>query len=287
MLFTGENDDIQLKGATDATLIGNVGDRIKVDSAASTTADRSGTGSLTALDTTVTANTQGMSTVIFTTSGTWVGTVRIEGTIDGGANWILLTATDGSQSMFATFTSNNSPKICCGGFQQVRLRMQAYTSGTANVTWNTGVGINFIQAWNTNSASLIVRARLQDINANSITSSSIVGLRPVDVNVVQAGAYLFRNLTGNATTTVKSGAGVLHTLTINNNSTGGTVTVYDNTAGSGTVIMTLQVGSPSGGLLSTSGTPGPVSLRLDIAFATGLTVVTAGSASNNITCAYQ
>lgn len=98
----------------------------------------------------------------------------------------------------------------------------------------------------------------------------------------------YKNLSGNVTTVVKSGAGLLRAISINNNTTGGTVTVYDNTAGSGTKIMTLTVGSPSGGLLSASGAPGPINLTaLDIRFNTGLTVVTAGSNSNNVTVYYR
>jgi hypothetical protein len=65
----------------------------------------------------------------------------------------------------------------------------------------------------------------------------------------------YRNITGNSTVTVKSSGGTLHGIMVNNNSTGGTITIYDNTAGSGTVIAVLQVGTPSGGLLSSSGTP--------------------------------
>lgn len=98
----------------------------------------------------------------------------------------------------------------------------------------------------------------------------------------------YQNLTGNATTTVKSKAGLLRAISINNNTTGGTVTLYDNTAGSGMKIMTLQIGSPSGGLLSSSGLPGPINLTgLDIRFNTGLTVVTAGGAANNVTIYYR
>lgn len=97
----------------------------------------------------------------------------------------------------------------------------------------------------------------------------------------------FRNITGNATTVVKSGSGRLHSIMINRNWTGGTVTIYDNTAGSGTVIATLDVGTPSGGLLSTTGTPGPIMLGpMGLEFATGLTVVTSGSSNNNVTILY-
>jgi hypothetical protein len=100
--------------------------------------------------------------------------------------------------------------------------------------------------------------------------------------------FNYRNITGNATTTVKSGAGMLQAVIINNASTNGTVTVYDNTAGSGAKIATVQIGSPSGGLLSTSGIPNPASLpALNVKFSTGLTVVTAGSSSNDITVIYK
>jgi hypothetical protein len=98
----------------------------------------------------------------------------------------------------------------------------------------------------------------------------------------------FRNITGNGTTTVKSGAGRLHGISINNNYTNGTIAVYDNTAASGTLIGTFQVASPSGGLLSSSGIPSPVFVGpLGAEFSTGLTVVTAGSSNNNITVYYK
>lgn len=102
-----------------------------------------------------------------------------------------------------------------------------------------------------------------------------------------AGSY--NRQTGNGTTTVKSGAGTLIGIIINNDNTGGTFTVYDNTAGSGTIIMgAVQMGTPSGGLLSSTGLRGPNYLgTLNIAFTTGLTVVRAGDANNNITVIYR
>lgn len=96
----------------------------------------------------------------------------------------------------------------------------------------------------------------------------------------------FLNIVGNATTVVKSGAGVCRGISINNNSTGGTITLYDNTAASGTKIATLVIATPSGGLLSATGTPSPCYATLAAEFATGLTVVTAGSIVNDITVYY-
>lgn len=63
------------------------------------------------------------------------------------------------------------------------------------------------------------------------------------------------------TTTIKTGAGILHTITVNGG-TAGTVIVYDNTAGSGTIIASFD----STNALAT--------YTLNVAFTTGLTIVT-------------
>jgi hypothetical protein len=98
----------------------------------------------------------------------------------------------------------------------------------------------------------------------------------------------YRNVTGNTTVTVKSGTGRLHGIMINKNWTSGTCVIYDNTSGSGTVIATIDCGTPSGGLLSSSGLPSPAFIGpLGLEFSTGLTVVTSGSTSNNLTFLYQ
>lgn len=121
----------------------------------------------------------------------------------------------------------------------------------------------------------------------SFTFSIVTTLKPYIYPLDDLG-YSYINITGNATTVVKQSPGVLGQLIINNNTTGGTITIYDNTAGSGTKISTMQVGSPSGGLLTSTGLPGPIAMApLSIGFKTGLTVVTAGSANNDITVIYK
>lgn len=102
--------------------------------------------------------------------------------------------------------------------------------------------------------------------------------------------YSFLNITTNTTTTVKSGAGTFHGFTINNNgfTTAGTVTIYDNTAGSGTKIgtWTIPIQPPGTTLLAT--TFFPPTLELDASFSTGLTIVTATSApAADITVLYR
>jgi len=94
------------------------------------------------------------------------------------------------------------------------------------------------------------------------------------VNVGTVQGYSFQNISTSTTTTVKSGAGVLHGINVNTKGTvASTVTVYDNTAGSGAIIAILDS-------LNLSGWN-----QFDISFATGLTLVTTGAP--NITVAYR
>lgn len=66
------------------------------------------------------------------------------------------------------------------------------------------------------------------------------------------------------TTTVKSGAGVLHSITLGETAAG-TITIYDNTAGSGTILCVLKASIVE------------QTFTFNIDFATGLTIVTAGA----------
>jgi hypothetical protein len=89
-----------------------------------------------------------------------------------------------------------------------------------------------------------------------------------------AGTY--GNITTNTTTTLKSAAGTLHSIVVNNPGSAETVTVYDNTAGSGTTIATLSLG-----------TMAPDTILYGVVFNTGLTIVTAGTTACNITVNYS
>lgn len=81
------------------------------------------------------------------------------------------------------------------------------------------------------------------------------------------------------TTVVKSGAGFLHGITINKSLANGVITIYDNTAGSGTLIGAIT--KPAVLLSDTLQTA-----IYDVSFATGLTIVTSGAAQD-ITVSYR
>lgn len=73
------------------------------------------------------------------------------------------------------------------------------------------------------------------------------------------------NITTATTTTVKSGKGILRGISVNTTAAG-TITVYDNTAGSGTKIGTLKASIVEGTYFG-----------LPAVFNTGLTIVTAAA----------
>lgn len=85
--------------------------------------------------------------------------------------------------------------------------------------------------------------------------------------------YSYTNIAGAATTTLKSGAGKFVRLVINKAVASSAITIYDNTAGSGTKIATVT--QPLSILQSQT------SMTYEVAFATGLTIVT--SSTDDIT----
>jgi hypothetical protein len=92
----------------------------------------------------------------------------------------------------------------------------------------------------------------------------------------QTFSYVNITLAAPTTTTVKSGPGLLHNICINAPASTGTITIYDNTAGSGNTIGTIT-------------TPASAPLRCfayDVAFWTGLTIVTA-TAAQNVTVSFR
>ena len=80
------------------------------------------------------------------------------------------------------------------------------------------------------------------------------------------------NITTATTTVIKTGPGVLVSIVLNETNAGA-ITVYDNTAGSGTKIATIAAAAASGSILGYL-----------CQFTTGLTVVTAGA--DDITVVY-
>jgi hypothetical protein len=93
---------------------------------------------------------------------------------------------------------------------------------------------------------------------------------------VQQEGNSYRNITTKATTAVKSGAGYLHSIVINKAGSADTLTIYDNTAASGTVIATITVTASVNQVF-----------LYDVAFSTGLTIVSGGTTAGDYTVTYR
>lgn len=90
-------------------------------------------------------------------------------------------------------------------------------------------------------------------------------------------SHQFLNIASAATTTVKSGKGTLVRITSNKKVQSGVITIYDNTAASGTKIGTIT--NPAT-LLDNQQT-----YEYGVAFSTGLTIVT--SADDDLTVVFD
>lgn len=97
----------------------------------------------------------------------------------------------------------------------------------------------------------------------------------LDANSKPTDIYKYKNITGQATTLVKSGDGFLHSITLNKPAATGTVKIDDAITDTTPVIGTITVPT----------SPMPVTLTYDVYFTTGLTIVT-GTADQDITISY-
>jgi hypothetical protein len=77
-----------------------------------------------------------------------------------------------------------------------------------------------------------------------------------------------RRVTTATTAVLKYGLGQLHRIVINDPTTGTLMTIYDNTAGSGTIIAIVNLGTKA---------VSPVSIEYNLPFNNGLTIVSTGT----------
>jgi hypothetical protein len=149
---------------------------LALQSGSNTMLDRSGSGTITALNGTISALVNGASTIVWNVTGTWVATVIVEGTTDG-TNWfsILFSTSGTNESVFIQITSPNTIVVNCGGFQSVRLRASAFTSGTIAAAYNIGAGINTAQVTSYNAFSFNAQV------VGNVAAGSAISGNPVQV----------------------------------------------------------------------------------------------------------
>lgn len=96
---------------------------------------------------------EGMNTVGIQLSGVWVGTVAIEGSINGADFLPLSGVSIGAATSFgSTSTSNQAMVFNCAGLSIVRCRYYTYTSGQCWVSMIADAGKPVNPAWQTTQA---------------------------------------------------------------------------------------------------------------------------------------
>lgn len=158
-------------------------------------------------------------------------------------------------------------------------------AGGATATSTTGTGIfsgplsaryfrlNFTGAYSSGTGTgAIVFSTVPRTPAGSAASSSPVA--------AATGGYSFLNMaTASTNNAIKSGAGTLHTIVFGNQVASATCTVYDALTATGTKIQTVTLPASLIG-------DGPITMTYDIAFSTGLTIVTTGT-NFDVTATYK
>lgn len=102
------------------------------------------TGTAGALNGAVTVAPQSMASVNIGVSGTWVGTLTFEVSIDGTNFYAVNTVPVSGGTVVQSTTANGAWTGTIPGFNSFRVRMSAYTSGTATVTIRAGAGTSGI-----------------------------------------------------------------------------------------------------------------------------------------------
>jgi len=95
-----------------------------------------GSGTLGALNAEIFADSDGCSTVALDLRGTFSHTVEVAGTVDG-ANWIVIPVRPQTGGIYVASVVGTAAGVwmaSCAGFERVRARVTAYTSGGSTAT---------------------------------------------------------------------------------------------------------------------------------------------------------
>jgi trimeric autotransporter adhesin len=144
--------------------------------------DISVSGTIGATNAAVTVNTHGTGACHVVLTGTWVATIVIEGSADGGSTWSTLNAVQASVNAASALTVNGTYRIpSVSAETTIRARASAYTSGTVSVVIELSNPAGHVTVYQSNPANL---------NATVVSSQLATQLSTVELYGSQQVAQL-------------------------------------------------------------------------------------------------
>lgn len=162
------------------------------------TVDTTSSGTITASSQSVALALNGKSGVAIQVTGTWVGTLQFEGTIDG-TNWVTVNGVvAGNSTPGPTITTNGIIRLTPSGLAQVRITSTAWTSGTASISIRAsdGSGGTFLNQSLTAGTNLIGKVGIDQTTPGTTNKVNISTDGQVSTN-----GTVFTFSTVNSTTT--------------------------------------------------------------------------------------
>lgn len=131
-------------------------------------------GTLAATNAIIILQLNNSSGAIVNVSGTWVGTILLEGSNDGfvtSQNAAVFTPPAGVITTGIT-TNGYYRFVAVSGFTQIRARMSSYTSGSALVILSASIGAGLAPTVSVNYDSMLVKAKITDgTDVTNVTTS--------------------------------------------------------------------------------------------------------------------
>jgi hypothetical protein len=202
------------------------------------TADATGTGALGALNAAVQVTTAGLSSVGFQlAAGTLVGTIIPEVSYDGGTTWVstfMSDPTTDAKSSSVVFGASNTATarsiVGVAGSGLTRIRVSAYTSGTANITLrasmmdgaelqrNTSSGAGYTVLTSPNALPLGISGQVTSYGTLKVTTEgSELFVEPFDGTTIDTTDRWNQTIVGGATISQSSGTMTISTSTTASN----------------------------------------------------------------------
>lgn len=166
-------------------------------------------GTIVALNGSVTLVTHGIASAIITLTGTWTASIQIQGLAADGATWVnLSTALTPSGNTFGTgvIAANGTYRILTGSsYTSLRATATAYTSGTVNVGIVASQAPSVVQVIQLNAANLNAQVLTPDTSG----SGTITALNTAVTLTPNGSSNVFANISGTwvATLTIEGQAG--------------------------------------------------------------------------------